>query len=84
MATHVIQHPDGGRWYTLYGWTTNIEQALRFNSAREGEDFAASMPQIGPHTVASVEMRADDRSAGRYAGQAQAEYDPFGHKHRGR
>jgi len=76
MAVFVIEHPDGGKWYTQWGWVPQAEAALRFANHGEAQGTTETVMQARGGVVKAIEMAEDARGNRLHA--TQTDYNPFG------
>lgn len=79
---HMIEHANGGKWLTPYGFVANRERALHFPTERDADQYLQDNPNLKEAGHKKVNLEVDEQ-VGRFAGQAATDYDPWGHN-RGR
>lgn len=75
---YLIEKNGGGKWLSgQMGFVGNPTHALRFTAERDAQDHLANDFNLkdGGHRVVPLEI---DEVSGRYGGQAQTDYNPFG------
>ncbi len=74
----VIEKPDGGLWFTPYGWTNDVNRAMTFTTETDALEFLTTTPAARGK---GLPARADTTSAvghGHTPGVARAEYHLYG------
>ncbi len=76
MPEFVIEHPDGGKWFSQWGWVQTRESALRFASVAEAQNTADTVQQARGGEVRAAEM-AEDKNGNKLF-ETRTDYNPFG------
>lgn len=69
---YVIEHKDGGKWLTQYGWSPARHQAMRWPT--EGDAEAQQFCDAQGHNIVPMEFE-DDPGA---TPGVETDYDPWG------
>ena len=60
---HVLTNPEKSRFYSLSGWLTNKEQAMRFRTAADALEYGAKEKMIGAVALFIPEQHAPPGAA---------------------
>lgn len=77
MTQFILEHPDGGQFYSQFGWSPHPAQALRFASVTEAEDHMLVDRCARGARVTPAEMR-EDAGGNRLPDQVRTDYNPWG------
>lgn len=77
MSDVVIEHAEGGKYLSPYGWVPSPEQGFRFTSTHEASMHLEIIKATAAgHRVVPAEFKED--VSGNVLRNVATDYDPFG------
>lgn len=77
MSTFVIEHAEGSRFLTPWGWSPRPEHALRFTSFEEADSHRQNDPVARHGRTVPAELR-EDAAGNSLPPDIRTDYNPFG------
>lgn len=72
MIQYLIEHVEGGKWWSNQGWLKRQDMALRWPYEDAAADFVKRNSHLATHNIVGANIDDERRP------DAATDYDPFG------